>query len=819
MALPAGFVLEQEPEQAPSLPPGFQLETQTAPSRMSPSFMGNVGRSAASLADVTIGSVLPAAAQMIGYPLARLGRSPEQAQAATQRIVGAVDQPFGKAFGVSDTPEYQQEAGRQLMDFIGQNFQKGAKWIADKTGLPAADVESYLGTLGVAAPVVARPAAKAVAQAAAPTIERATIAAKMPFEQQMQARRERLSAEDYARGPQIDAAAEAKRLGIALNPVDVQPSLGAKALTTVAGERGMEAIANANKNQIRKVVLGELDLPLTTQLDSKAAFDQARMKVAEPYSQVSKLPTLTADDATLAALNRLRPDETLIGSDRYAKAINGIIDDANKKVAAGLTGADLLKNVQTLRQRARKVYNNKNADLAALDLADTNLAVANVLESMIETNIFNPKLLDQFRSARQKMARTYAYEGATDLNTGMVDVNKLSRITAKDNTLTGDIASLGQIAGNFPDAFTNKAATAGTKAARIGRTGAAGSLGGITGYALGGDYASAALGSLFGAGAGELGQAAAARRIASPQYQAGLNLRDMRIPVSQLAAPMQPIPNSQAIVPYQAPVEVLMPGEGPYQPNFVFAAPQRPLVTPTAPPAFPQLTQFGDFQSTAGAFRGQEARAGERSRAAGLQAEAQQAAAEAAARRPASREVILDFDPITGRYREASQGIKGATPETFSNFGSALETAASKVTSGKLFDMTAAEKVAWNKTKVDLAEVAPGFKSLSDKAIAEKMMDRVWVEQTAAKAREKAAAYQEIANRDISAQARRDAIANRDKMLGIAEDMEETLRTPRPDTSRKQQGPKTRAAFREGLFSSPPAAPMQAPSPGLFTRR
>ena len=819
MALPAGFVLEQEPEQAPSLPPGFQLETQAAPSRMSPSFMGNVGRSAASLADVTIGSVLPAAAQMIGYPLARLGRSPEQAQAATQRIVGAVDQPFGKAFGVADTPEYQQEAGRQLMDFIGQNFQKGAKWIANKTGLPAADVESYLGTLGVAAPVVARPAAKAVAQAAAPTIERATIAAKMPFEQQMQARRERLSAEDYARGPQIDAAAEAKRLGIALNPVDVQPSLAAKALTTVAGERGMEAIANANKNQIRKVVLGELDLPLTTQLDSKAVFDQARMKVAEPYSQVSKLPTLTADDTTRAALNRLRPDETLIGSDRYAKAINGIIDDANKKVEAGLTGADLLKNVQTLRQRARKVYNNKNADLAALDLADTNLAVANVLESMIETNIFNPKLLDQFRSARQKMARTYAYEGATDLNTGMVDVNKLSRITAKDNTLTGDIASLGQIAGNFPDAFTNKAATAGTKAARIGRTAAAGSLGGIAGYALGGDYASAALGSLFGAGAGELGQAAAARRVASPQYQAGLNLRDMRIPVSQLAAPMQPIPNSQAIVPYQAPVEVLMPGEGPYQPNFVFAAPQRPLVTPAAQPAFPQLTQFGDFQSTAGAFRGQEARAGERSRAAGLQAEAQQAAAEAAARRPASREVILDFDPITGRYREASQGIKGATPETFSNFGSALETAASKVTSGKLFDMTAAEKVAWNKTKVDLAEVAPGFKSLSDKAIAEKMMDRVWVEQTAAKAREKAAAYQEIANRDISAQARRDAIANRDKMLGIAEDMEETLRAPRPDTSRKQQGPKTRAAFREGLFSSPPAAPMQAPSPGLFTRR
>jgi hypothetical protein len=64
--------------------------------------------------------------QQVGYGLARLNRSPEQAQAATARMVSAVESPVGKAFGVTDTPEYQQEAGRQLVDFIGQNFQKGA---------------------------------------------------------------------------------------------------------------------------------------------------------------------------------------------------------------------------------------------------------------------------------------------------------------------------------------------------------------------------------------------------------------------------------------------------------------------------------------------------------------------------------------------------------------------------------------------------------------------------------------------------------------------------------------------------------------------
>ena len=201
----------------------------------------SLGRSTASLADVTVGGVLPAAAQMVGYPLARLGRSPEEAQAATQRLVSAVDKPCGKMAGVTETPEYQGEAGRQIMDFIGENFQKGAKWIADKTGIPASDVESYMASLGVAAPAIARPVARTVQEVTAPLVEKAVIGAKMPFEPMAQARRERLSAEDYARGPQIEAAAEAQRLGIALSPENIQPTLMPKAYSAFCN-RALRAV-------------------------------------------------------------------------------------------------------------------------------------------------------------------------------------------------------------------------------------------------------------------------------------------------------------------------------------------------------------------------------------------------------------------------------------------------------------------------------------------------------------------------------------------------------------------------------------------------
>lgn len=110
--------------------------------------ISELGQGLASLADVTIGGVIPAVAGSVTYAGARaLGKTPEQATQLEQQVVGATDKPFGKAFGVTETAGYQGEATRQLMDFIGQNVSKGAEWIAQKTGLPTSDVQNMIGTL------------------------------------------------------------------------------------------------------------------------------------------------------------------------------------------------------------------------------------------------------------------------------------------------------------------------------------------------------------------------------------------------------------------------------------------------------------------------------------------------------------------------------------------------------------------------------------------------------------------------------------------------------------------------------------------------
>jgi len=775
--------------------------------RKSPSALTQFGRSAASLADVTVGGVIPGAVQYLAYPFARVGRSPEEAQAITQGLVGAVDKPFGKAFGVSDTPEYQQEAGRQVMDFIGQNFQKGAKWISENTGLPQADVESYIATATLTAPKVVPPVVKAVKQTVAPVIEKAKIGMQMPFEPTLQKGRERRSAESYAKAPQLDAAAEAQRLKIALNPADIDPSVSTRFLSAAAGPRGPEALALANKPRVTEIAKNELGLDPTASLTGEA-YSTARANLAKPYDDVRQLPTMVADETALKNLNDLRKNDKLIGGEGVAKKVNKLVDDAVAKTQAGLTGADLLENVRNLRADAKKIYNNQNATPKQLAVADANLAIANQLESMIESNISNPKLLGQFRDARQKMARTYVYEGATDFNTGMVDVSKLARITSKDNALTGDIASLGKIAGNFPDVFTTTAASKFYDLPRLSRSGLAGGGGALIGSQFG--LTGSIVGGLLGGGVGELGGALAAKRMASPGYQAGLKLQDFRIPTNQLAAAAAPIPQSQAVVPFDPRNALVQPtdivgyaqdgtpitaAQAFSRPNFIMTRPG-PEVRAGVQPTPPQLAA-PSAEGTINALRAEDVRRAGMSRTLGQQAEAQQAAAEAAARKPATREVILDFDPITGRMREASQGIKGATPETFQKLSS-LDDAAKKVTANKLFDLTAAEKVAWDKATVDIKELGVGYNKLDDKAIAQKMMDRKWVAEAYTKAREKAAMFDEIAQRAANQQTKFDAGVKRDQMLDLLASLEENLRAPRP-TSAGGQGPKTREAIRNKL--------------------
>ena len=663
-----------------------------------------------------------------------------------------------------------------------------------------------------AAPAVSGVAAPGARQAGRIAAQEAGLAAQ-PIIAARAAQRERTalqrSAADWQRAPQIEAANRAVELGIALNPAQSNPTLGNRARSTLAGNRDVNS-ALAKQNQPKWTELAKRDMGINIQTPLNAsAFEEARKAVSGPYDQLRRMGTMSADDSIRSQLEGLRVEQAAIGGELGAKRVNKLIDEAQKKVGSGLDGGQLLDSVRQLRRDAQAIRNAQKVGQAPsperIAEAEAKLQIANVLENMAENNIFDPKFKQEFRQSRAALAKTYAYEDATDFNTGMVDPMAIARLTQRDNALTGIIADIGAIAGNFPDIASSAAPS--TMAQKVAPHLTRSGIGGTIGAGLGAVTPIGPIGGgVLGAAGTELLTGLQARRMLTPEYQ-----RRFAAPQDRRIFPTPEQPPANALVPYVAPQTVLTPQQGAFvtgtQPQVLRRTAEGAFVPPT-PPSGPQQPPSARFvgpqagppalpapsaEATMGALRTEDVRRAGVSRAIGQEAEARQAAAEAAARRPAAREVMLEIDPISGRLREASQGIKGATPETFSDYGSSLASAATKVTEGRKFDLTAAEKVAWERTKVDLAEVAPGMKALTDKAIAEKMMDRQWVADAVRKAREKADGFARIEASAKDAQARRQAAANKERMFDLLEALEEKFRAPRPDVS-MAQGPKTRAA-------------------------
>lgn len=717
-------------------------------------------------------------------------------ETAVALTTGAITAPVveaAKIYGTLTSGQYGTQAGIRAGEATGrrvqQFFQPALSPTAQEQTEAIANALARTGLQGVPLNVLgdinvlARPAVQQVA----PVI-------KAPIEARQQRVQAQRVKESELAAPRIDAAKDALELGIALDPSISAPSATTRLKTAAVGSAGLQGnLSKINLPQVAKVAREDLGLPETIKLDAKA-FELASNKpeITKPYDAMRAIPRVVADNEALSKIDDLRLTPT-VADEGKAVTVNNILDSIKQELQTGIDGKTAVETIRQFRRDARAIYDQQasggNPSPIEIAKADAKFGAAKIYESALENSTNNLKLLADFRKARELSARVHDYERATNLGTGVVDPQALAQLAAEGKPLSGKLAKLANVAANFPEVMQGGVVRAPTWREKLTRSSAGGTAGAILGSPFG--LPGAIIGGGAGAAAGNVASALMARRMASPEYQRSVAMpRDYRpIPSGLTPAEVRYGPN--ALVPYNYAQETFTP------PNFII--PQGRFGEPAlvSSPLARELPA-PSAERTMAALRTEDARRAAMSRTLGQQAEAQQAAAEAAARRPTSGEVILDINPLTG-VPEISTGLRGATPATFQDFGASLRSAADKATAGRMFDLTAAEKVAWNKTKVDLAEVAPGFKSLNDKAIAAKMMDREWAAATAQKAREQAAAFAQIEARAKTEQARAKAAADRERMMDLADMLDENMRAARPTTAGKQQGPKTRAAKRNAL--------------------
>lgn len=579
-------------------------------------------------------------------------------------------------------------------------------------------------------------------------------------------------ATSYANAPKIEAAQTAQRLSLAVPPSISNLTVATRAISAIAGREADTKLSQGNSAQITKLVKQDLGDTSPDPI-SLSTIDKALDTASAPYAPVRAMPVLRVPEAATQTLSAI-PKAPLIGGKAGAAAVSSLVDETLVALNQGRSGAMVLDDIRKLRSDAQAIFkaNDKGTsapDPVATESARAKMKIANALEDIVDANA-PPDVLPALKAARVKMAQIYDHERALDYASGAVDPQMYAKLLQeRKGQMTGLPADIGKVAAIYPSVMTVTPASSFT-APRLVRGGLGATAGAVLGSPLG--PIGAAGGLVAGTAAGAFAGNLAARRMASPAFQAKYAMPTDYRPTNVNALAIAPEWQRSSSTPGTAPPT--QAGNqftlGEYQP------PQPPTQMTMASIDYPGYPK----QPVDIVRRYQEG------------AEAAQRATEAATRLPTGEGLALELGP-GNKLRPAQQSGVGPVlrPE---RLGENVTSAVDKITSGRTFQMSAVEKVAWDKTKVDLAAIEPGFNTLSDKAINGKIMDRQWVADAITKARDKAAAFDEITKRATDAQKIRAAAVDRQKMLDLAELLGETL-SARP-VGKSSQGPKTRAAQR-----------------------
>lgn len=443
-------------------------------------------------------------------------------------VSGAVTAPLveaSKIYGTLTSGKYGTQEGLQAGERMGQRVaqeiqyqprtQAGQEYTAD-----IANALARTGLQGVPMNVLAD-----FQRGLAPATRAVTDLAGAKMAQRAENIAQQRSEASWARAPQIEAAQAAQRLGVAINPAEANPTTGTKLLVNATGEAVVNAkAAKANAPKWNEIARKDLGLPDNTPLTPEA-FEKARTPHYAPYNEIKKIEVLQPSETVSEQLGSLKLDPLSTSSPEKAAAVNAIIDRVVNQIDKGLSGENVIGQIRGFRKDATRVMKNPSVSPVDASVAETQMGIANALENLLESNIQEPGLLDRFRKARVAIAKTHDWENATGVTTKQVDPSVIVKMAEKGKPLSGVLADVANVAGNFPEVASLSPSKEPLLYQRLRRGGA----GGTVGFALGGGPVGAAI----GAGLTSLGSEATANLLARPGIQNRLAVpRDYRIPLA-----------------------------------------------------------------------------------------------------------------------------------------------------------------------------------------------------------------------------------------------------------------------------------------------
>ena len=329
-----------------------------------------------------------------------------------------------------------------------------------------------------------------------------------------------LAAAQSRNAPKDTALKNALEAGFQVPPSSVNPSLKNRTLETVAGKVATQqdtSLNNAEKvNALSRQALNlPPDAPLTPEVTKsirKDAFQQG-------YAPLENAGTIST-----GKLYRQELDDIVNQYQGAARSFPQAVRDDVSRMVDGLRrrsfdAGDAVKMSATLREDASKSFSSGDAALGKAQRAAAD-AIENQIERGLGTAPKTAEMMQNFRDARQLMAKSHTVEDAIQVGTGSVDARKLAAALQSNAPLNGELRVIAEFAKNYPKAV-QPPSMVGSPVNNL-RSYAAmggGGMGAMLGQALGvGPVVGGAIGAAVPAAASPLAKSV----ILSKSYQKGL---------------------------------------------------------------------------------------------------------------------------------------------------------------------------------------------------------------------------------------------------------------------------------------------------------
>jgi hypothetical protein len=244
--------------------------------------------------------------------------------------------------------------------------------------------------------------------------------------------------------------------GATLPPTQVNPSMINRLIEGISGKQQTSQIASVKNQQLvneqaRKALKLAPDVEITPEV-----LKQYRAEKGLAYDALRANPTYYADKQFLTDLNK---ETARLQNMAKTVDVSAELNVLNRLKQMNFDGDGLVELIKRLRDDAQT---NLSPLAGAKDknIGNAQKFAAKQLENLAERNLQNfnqPDLMNNFKQARQDIAKSYTIEKALNAATGNVSGADLGTLARKGKIVPSELQTLADAAAAYPTAFQNVA--------------------------------------------------------------------------------------------------------------------------------------------------------------------------------------------------------------------------------------------------------------------------------------------------------------------------------------------------------------------------